>query len=202
MKKIITLVWVMCVMFTLVGQTTTFYDTRDSQLYNKVVIGDQEWMAENLNYETDESWCYTGDTAECSTYGRLYHWEQADTICPSGWHLPSDTEWRQFEQYVGMSALESERMGYRQAEKVGEKLKAVTRWASFGNGTDEYYFSILPAGFRVSGGNYYSLGHVALFWSATENGSQAYGRMFYYQNGVDRMLYTKQYGASVRCVKN
>jgi len=184
------------------GQVSTFTDSRDSKVYNKVTIGTQTWMAENLNYEHDSSWCFSNDTAECSTYGRLYKWEQADTICPSGWHLPTDSEWKILEEYVGMSSSYSDLTGYRTSGDVGYYLKSASSWPTGGYGTDGYYFSVLPAGFRKPGGNFTSLGHNALFWTATDNESRAYGRLLFYQKGIERSLFTKQYGASVRCVKD
>ena len=52
-------------------------DARDNQTYQTVTLGDQTWLAQNLNYETDDSWCFQDDPANCATYGRLYSWEAA-----------------------------------------------------------------------------------------------------------------------------
>ena len=67
-------------------------DARDNQTYQTVTLGDQTWLAQDLNYETDNSWCYDDDPENCDTYGRLYDWEAARTACPAGWHLGSDEE--------------------------------------------------------------------------------------------------------------
>jgi len=202
MRKL--LITFLLLLFTLpfYGQVSTFTDARDSQVYNKITIGTQVWMAENLNYETDESWCYTNDTADCTIYGRLYYWEQADTICPAGWHLPTDAEWIILEEYIGMSSAYSARTGYKLDGEVGYNLKATTYWGTGAIGADTYLFSALPAGFRKPGGNYMSQGYNALFWTDTESSSQAYGRLLFVMKGIERTLYTKQYGASVRCVKD
>ena len=81
-------------------------DTRDSKTYTTVQIGTRCWMKENLNYVTGNSWCYNDNTDNCDTYGRMYDWNTimngasssnsvpsgVQSICPDGWHLPSDAE--------------------------------------------------------------------------------------------------------------
>lgn len=200
MKKLVLFIVVFIITLQLSAQITYFTDSRDAKVYSKVTIGTQTWMAENLNYSHDSSWCYTNDTSECAIYGRLYKWEQADTICPSGWHLPTDDEWKVLEEYAGMSVVSASYVGYRQNGLAGNKLKSASGWPTEGNGTDSYLFTVLPTGFRRSGGNFAGYLGNSLFWTSTESDSQAYGRMFFYQGGIERNLYTKQYGASIRCV--
>ena len=71
----------------------TLKDSRDGQIYKTVKIGSLTWMAENLNYETENSYCYKDNEANCSKYGRLYPWSAANSACPTGWRMPSQTEW-------------------------------------------------------------------------------------------------------------
>jgi uncharacterized protein (TIGR02145 family) len=111
-----------------------FIDPRDGKKYKAVKIGDQVWMAENLNYNVSDSKCYDNKTENCSKYGRLYNWNMAKAACPNDWHLPSNEEWDILIALVG-------------GEKTaGKFLKATSGWNSEGNGTDAYGFAALPGG--------------------------------------------------------
>ena len=197
--------------------TGTLADSRDGQTYRTVKIGDQVWMAENLNFVTDNSWCYNDDPANCAKYGRLYTWAAAmDSVgewstngkgcgygkecsatspvrgvCPKGWHLPSRDEWEALFTAVGGSST------------AGSKLKSATGWSSGGNGTDTFGFSSLPAGNRDSGGYYYYEGDYAYFWSSSEYLSNyAYYMDLVYSSVNASYLYNyfKNFGFSVRCL--
>jgi uncharacterized protein (TIGR02145 family) len=161
------------------------------QTYKTVVIGDQTWMAENLNDYVEGSKCYP---AHCTEYGRLYDWVTALTVCPSGWHLPSDTEWNVLVNYAGGSSM------------AGTKLKAKSGWKENGNGADNYGFSALPGG-RSYSGSYLGVDGYGYWWSSTSHISfevEAYGwYMQYYYESVVRTSYTKSSSLlSVRCVKD
>jgi len=88
--------------FSSFGQETgTFTDTRDGRTYKTVKIGTQTWMAENLNYETENSCCFNFNSDFCVKYGRLYTFEDAKKACPAGWHIPSESEWITLRNYLG-----------------------------------------------------------------------------------------------------
>lgn len=196
-------------------------DPRDKQLYRVVTIGEQTWMAENLNYKTGNSYCYgeTGSdprTENCTKYGRLYLWSasvgkseedcgyahacglsgKVRGVCPEGWHLPDTTEWNKLLTAVG---------GKSEAGKV---LKSTSGWREDSgqntNGTDDFGFSALPAGDNEEDGRFYGVGYYANFWSSTEiNAKDAYFmQMGYDGESAEVFGLSKFYAFSVRCLEN
>ncbi|ACX76058.1 conserved domain protein [Fibrobacter succinogenes subsp. succinogenes S85] len=167
-------------------------DSRDGQIYKTVKIGDQIWMAENLNYETADSYCYKDSTSNCSKYGRLYIWAAAKSVCPADWHLPSETEWETLFNSVG---------GQLTAGKV---LKSKSDWAGNGDGSDSFSFSSLPAGYRNSDGYYRNEGNLTYFWSSTDYDSDnAYDvYLFYGYDFASLNYHNKVFWYSVRCLKD
>ncbi len=129
----------------------TLTDSRDGQTYKTVVIGTQTWMAENLNYAATSSVCPLENSAYCTKYGRLYLPGGASTYCPSGWHVPSLSEWTVLYNYVDAN---------NGTEGVGKSLKSTTGWYEAGTvigtgtaartavatGKNQFGFSALPAG--------------------------------------------------------
>ena len=216
----------------------TMTDERDGQIYKTVTIGTQTWMAENLNYETENSSCYNANEVKCSKYGRFYNWatamDSAGTwgsngkgcgykstcsptspvrgVCPSGWHLPSNAEFNTLFSIIGENW------------NKGEKLKSTSGWKSLGenngNGTDDYEFNALPAGFwyvSINKPQFYGYndqeGEFAKFWTSDEfmygfeeeddDGDRAYAMgLSAYLGDADISLNDKYNRISVRCVKD
>jgi uncharacterized protein (TIGR02145 family) len=169
----------------------TFTDERDGQTYRTVKMPDGKvWMAENLRFKIDGSWCYKNCEDNCGKYGRLYDWNMAKLACPKGWHLPSNDEWRELVTVVGYST-------------AGNKLKSKSGWEESGNGTDDYGFSALPGGGRGSVGGFGNAGYYGYWWTTAENSSDyAYARSMRYDGDyVYDDFGLKCLGASVRCVQ-
>jgi len=189
------------------GSIVSVYSGKGNNIssYKTVRIGDQTWMAENLNYVVEGSKCY-GNSSACDKYGSLYNWATAMAlpsscnssicssqiqsphrgICPDGWHIPSDADWGVLMMAVGAEA--------------GTKLKAASGWnnkddGSSGNGTDEYGFSALPGGFGRSDGSFYHVGNFGYWWSAN-GGTRC---MIYYNSGVS---WCGESYSSVRCLQD
>ena len=177
-------------------------DPRDGKSYRTVIIYDQTWMAENLNYQTSNSKCYDNNASNCAKYGRLYNWDDANKACPAGFHLPTDDEWTALENSVGGKST------------AGTKLKSTAGWNPYwdrdGNGTDDYGWSALPGGSGTARGDFYNAGSYGHWWSATEiNASNARSPYIHYLNDMywgygrvewDDHYYTKTHLHSVRCV--
>lgn len=207
----------------------TLKDLRDGQVYKTTTIDipsknySEVWMAENLNYETDNSWCYGDNPANCAKYGRLYTWAAAvgraedecgidhacnlgegdiRGACPKGWHLPSQSEWEALIVAVDGSITE-----YTSSNTAGTKLKSATGWTSYSGITNEdaFGFSALPAGSRYYIGNYSYKGYGTYFWSSTEEtiyyGAYVMG-LDYRNDYAGKYDNDKCYGFSVRCIKD
>jgi uncharacterized protein (TIGR02145 family) len=191
---------------------------------NSVKIGNQVWTNENLNVnhfrngdiipetETAEewraagkakrpAWCYYNnilpptDQKNVYKYDKLYNWYAVkDTrgLAPAGWHVPTDYEWTVLSIFLGG------------ADVVGKKMKSTSGWNDNGNGTNSSGFSGLPGGYRDGVGGFSSVGNYGHWWSASENDeTNAWFRvLFYYDSNLYRINNGKDYGFSVRCVRD
>jgi len=199
--------------------------TYEGETYQTVVIGEQVWLARNLNYAAPGSKCGANaklideNTSICDAYGRLYDWATAMAlpeecnsdffscasqinpkhrgICPSGWHIPND-DWDKLVNYV-----ESNNDCNNCAARY---LKSTNGWVVNGNGQDTYGFSALPGGggYGAQSDPYFgNAGYQGNWWRANElRGSGAYLYMRYDNEGVLSGGINKYDWLSVRCVKD
>ncbi len=159
-----------------------FTDYRDGKTYKTVKIGNQIWMAENLNYDIgNESYCYRNDSTNCNKFGRLYTWEAAKRSVPPGWHLPTKNEFEQFLSYLGGA----ERTAYQKLIEDGAS-------------------NVLFGGWRIYNGGYDYLGSYAFFWSSTEFLTDYAWDLNVGSDNQEARLVTnnRTYAFSVRCVKD
>jgi uncharacterized protein (TIGR02145 family) len=170
----------------------TFTDARDGKTYRLITVGSQVWMGDNLNFNMPGSWCYDGLASNCEQFGRLYTYQMALNACPSGWHLPTDTEWSQLVAAV--------------APSPGGKLKSKEFWSSPNTGAvNSVCFSGVPGGYRNSENEQFNTtGFFGYWWSATADGTDfAICRsMTFNSTAVERLTLKKADGLSIRCVKN
>ena len=205
----------------------SFTDNRDGKKYKAVKIGEQVWMAENLNYNAESSRCYDNSFFYCNEYGRLYTWEAAKKACPAGWHLPSDVEWITLISFVGdtisyadtamadMVRFQYERAGIHadvepkivKFSDAGIKLKAVELWERYSGkvGSDNFGFAALPCGFgHLSDEKFQSFKSNGLWWSSKEYNERGafYVEMTSRSSDVHRNNGGKLNLFSVRCIQD
>jgi len=186
-----------------------------------VTIGTQTWMTKNLDVATfrngdaipqaktneewkaagenkQAAWCYyDNDPKNGAKYGKLYNWYAVNDnrgLAPTGWHVPSDTEWTKLSDYLGGE------------ESAGEKMKNTSGWKDY-NGNNSSSFSGLPGGYRSNDAGFVNGGYFGNWWSASVSEmseSNAWSRWLYsleyvnFERGDDG----KGYGFSVRCVQD
>lgn len=201
----------------------TLKDPRDGQNYRTIEIGKQTWMADNLNYDSGEvCWKYDQPLLADRAYGRFYNWANAmnidqkfnfisfkneeknfQGICPDGWHLPSDNDWKDLEKYI---AFDLDIDNSMVADNwIGSALKAKYDWKNQKQNCGQSGFCVLPVGSASSKGitNYYGLS--ATFWTSTETTAKgAWNRsLFHYNESITRVSgKSKTRGYSIRCLKN
>ncbi len=203
MKSLLCIFFVSLTLNIFSQNTGTFTDNRDGQRYKRIKNGSQIWMAENLKYKARGSGYY-----DLNLYGRLYDFKTALNICPPGWHLPSDSEWKILERTLGMDerTINAENRDHYSGE-AGLKLKSKSGWEFYmqnGNGIDLYGFNAPPGGYYQKYNKkfmYYGSG--ITFWTSTAVDSEnaivrELGSHF---NGIGRSEYNKVHGGYIRCIK-
>ena len=178
---------------------------------NEIKIGDQTWTTKNLDVSTyrngdviplvqDEeewanlttgAWCYyENETANGTTYGKLYNWFAVNDprgLAPKGYHIPSHAEWTILTEDLGA------------ADEAGTKMKS-----GWSNGTNTSGFAGLPGGCRNDGGDFYDIGANGSWWSSSENDSILawYSFLTNFDGSVTSCTSDKQSGFSVRCLRD
>lgn len=200
-------------------QTGTHIKDIDGNTYKTATIGDQVWMAENLktsrynNGDFIESsipatldisteinpkyqWTYNGEEGNVAEYGRLYTWYTITDdrkVCPSGWHIPDNSDWLTLTNYIGGSLGTSIKL-----KEVG-----TLHWPSSNtDATNEYGFTALPGGYRATG--FDGLGLEAYWWSSNEANDDLASVYWIISrdNNFGSQSDWKYYGHSVRCIKD
>lgn len=219
--------------------TTPAATDTDGNNYSSVTIDTQEWTVENLKttrYSNGDligttipatkgisgennpkyQWAYDGDESFVSAYGRLYTWYVVNDIrnvCPSGWHVPSNSEWTKLERSLGGVELSTYMYHLGGRTIVGGNLKetGTTHWLTPNTGaTNEIGFSALPGGYRhinSTGESFALIGQFGYFWSSTDPGSALYlGPIYRSVHFSSDLMYRNSdhwsCGFSVRCVKD
>ena len=204
-------------------------DSRDGQTYKTVKIGNQTWMAENLNYADSvatpsllkRSWCFNNKVENCAVAGRLYTWAaaidsvklatDADNPQGCGYHrknctLPAKVQGICPDGWHLPDSTEWEAL-FTAVDGAGiaaRNLKSQTGWYRNGNGTDAFGFSALPVGNREGDGSFYIDGDNAFFWSASQDDEDVAYLMglFYNLARASLEIYDKYYGFPVRCIQD
>jgi uncharacterized protein (TIGR02145 family) len=204
----------------------------EGNTYPTVMIGDQEWMMENLrtgSYAngmaipsvdpplawgllTDGAWShYDASSDHGIAYGKIYNWHTVANVsglCPEGWRVPSDTDWFALETTLGVHADTLDLVGYRgYGENVGGRMKTVSNlWTGPNAGANnESQFSAIPAGYRLgNNGSFSAIGNYTAWWSTSEfDGQNAWIRGLNTNNiGVDRNTANKLNGYCIRCIRD
>ncbi|MDD4298405.1 MAG: FISUMP domain-containing protein [Bacilli bacterium] len=183
-----------------------FVDDRDWNEYTTIQIGTQCWFKEDLRHNNDS--CLTkpwgsspGNYMACRDNERTdypsyhYQWEVANTACPTGWHLPSDDEWKVLEMHLGMSQAEVDTTGWRGTDQ-GTKLKTST-W----KGNNASGFTALPVGYHGTNGLFDGAGSYSYLWTSISSGINACRRgLSSTSYTVNRSVSAQAYGHSVRCL--
>jgi uncharacterized protein (TIGR02145 family) len=189
-----------------------FTDQRDNRTYKTVKIGDQVWLAENFAYvpyvcQPDSFdcgvWVYNYDgndvsaakeTPEYQKYGALYSWSAARDLAPEGWHLPSDEEWKELEEHIGIDPLDIENKEWRGDNNEANKLKV----------DGETGLDVLFGGWMTDYGKFNFINEHANFWCSTEfDQERGYERLVGVNNGkIGRAAGNKGCGFSVRYIKD
>lgn len=237
MKNIyLAILLIVLAVFKLNAQDTNTVTDLDGNIYKTITYGSQVWMQENLrtttyndsthiHHITDRAkwgevktgaFCYYNhdDKKNRLVYGALYNWFAVNTkkLCPGGWHVPSDEEWKTLEMHLGMSRYNADLTSYRGTDE-GQRMKdtgtvqaGTGLWHTPNEGANnESGFTGLPGGFvYYRQADFYGIGSYGFWWSSSDySNEEAWYRLLYYHSEfISRSMYNKNYGFSVRCIKD
>jgi uncharacterized protein (TIGR02145 family) len=199
------------------------------KVYHTVPVGNQCWLKENLdigtmipseegqtNNQQIEKYCYNDDSTNCEKYGGLYMWKEAmdhkpfeggKGICPVGFHMPTDEEWKELEGHTdsqyGIGDPVWDGTNFRGLD-AGKNLKHQLGWYSSGNGLNIFGFKVLPGGYWETGFNFTRESEEGYIWTSShDSGNNALKRsMKYDKDGIDRSYHWDEAAMSVRCIKD
>jgi uncharacterized protein (TIGR02145 family) len=204
---------------------------QDGNVYTSVIIGTQTWIDENLKttkYNNGDiigtttpatldisneitpkyQWAYNGDESSVASYGRLYTWyavTDSRGVCPTGWHVPADAEWKTLEIYLGLTQAQADGTDWRGTDQ-GTQLKSTTRWGNNGNGTNSSGFNAVGCGSRdnVTSDPFHYVTFWGHWWTTTQTDATSAWAHSVSSNfsGIYRYNWSKGYGFSVRCIKD
>lgn len=193
---------------------------QDGNTYKTITIGSQTWMAENLRttkYRNGEAipritdydaWRKISAGAYCNyrntnnidtiaTFGRLYNWYTVideRNLAPQGWHIPTKEEFQVLIDYLGGDTV------------AGRKMKEIglSHWITYNDANNESGFTALPAGSRYGFGPYLNIGVWNILWSNSEKDETTawYFKIAAGKAGIEQVNFFKEYGHSVRCIKD
>jgi uncharacterized protein (TIGR02145 family) len=197
---------------------------QEGNVYRTIVIGTQEWMAENLStsvYRNGDAiatglstsqwtstvqgaWAYfQNDASKNCPFGKLYNWYacvDARELCPSGWHVPTDADWTVLSDYLGGEAIAGGKM-----KTLGMSDSATGLWSAPNSGaTNSSGFSGIPGGYRMLQGPYSNLEFIGYYWSSSDfvTLSTYYRYIIYDDVDLTRVTGAKGNGFSVRCLRD
>ena len=215
-----------------------FTDERDGNTYCIITIGNQVWMGENLRYlpsvnrGTDESWSesryyvydYQGtnvdeakDTYNYAEYGVLYNFIAAQTACPAGWHLPSDSEWTELEIYLENNGHNFD--GYVDSDNdrethnvIAKALASTYNWSTsdientpglLQEKNNSSGFNGKPAGWKTLNGRFAYINENGTWWSSTQYSNHHWDRYIHFtRTYVTRSHNENHIGMSIRCIQD
>lgn len=166
------------------SESPSFTDARDGKVYRTINVGNQTWMADNLNYVTTEgSWCYNDNNVECSQNGRLYKWITALNACPEGWRLPTKDDYEKL-----IRNLEQNELNAHQALMPGGST-----------GFNAFY-----GGWRQKDGTYENIRDIGCYWASTPVDEKEAWNLYLsarFETAYLYYAYNREMGFSVRCIK-